>query len=156
MRPGILIAILLLMFTTSGFAAQTSPPKAPERPAKEDKCPVCGMFVYKYPDWVAATVLSTGEALYFDGAKDMFRYIKQHVNSNGRIASAWVTEYYGLRMIDAKKAFYVVGSDIYGPMGHELVPFATRQEAEEFMADHKGRRILRYDEVDGELLKGLK
>lgn len=58
-----------------------------------------------------------------------------------------MTEYYGLTRVDARTAFYLVGSDVLGPMGHELVPLASREEAEEFLADHKGRLILRFDDV---------
>jgi nitrous oxide reductase accessory protein NosL len=36
-------------------------------------------------------------------------------------------------------------------MGHELIPLASREDAEEFMRDHRGRRILRFDEVTREL-----
>jgi nitrous oxide reductase accessory protein NosL len=31
----------------------------------------------------------------------------------------------------------VIGSDVLGPMGHELVPHDSSEEAREFMADHK-------------------
>jgi nitrous oxide reductase accessory protein NosL len=36
-------------------------------------------------------------------------------------------------------------------MGHELIPLASRADAEEFLADHQGRRILRFDEVNKDL-----
>lgn len=153
MKKITLIAAIIILLSTAlpamGGGTATEPPS---KPGKKEKCPVCGMFVYKYPDWIAAIVLPTGEDLYFDGAKDMFRYLK---DNPGNDAVAWVTEYYGLRMIEARKAFYVLGSDVYGPMGHELVPFATRQEAGEFKADHKGKRVLTYEEVDAAILKGL-
>lgn len=119
------------------------------------------MFVYKYPDWVAAVSHTDGETVYFDGAKDMLRYLKDPLASAGikelpRTASAWVTEYYGLTMIDAHKALYVMGSKVYGPMGHELIPFATREEAEEFMRDHRGKRILTFQEITPSILKALR
>ena len=50
---------------------------------------------------------------------------------------------------------YVLGSDVLGPMGHELVPHEDEAEAKEFMADHKGRRIFRFAEVTPELLDAL-
>jgi copper chaperone NosL len=41
---------------------------------KDAKCPVCGMFVAKYPQWVA--LIETPEKnIYFDGVKDMMKYI---------------------------------------------------------------------------------
>ncbi|HEX9181441.1 MAG TPA: nitrous oxide reductase accessory protein NosL [Burkholderiales bacterium] len=64
-------------------------------------------------------------------------------------------EYYGLTRVDARKAYYVTGSDVLGPMGHELVPVANRADAEEFLRDHKGRRILGFDEVTAALIAEL-
>ncbi len=55
--------------------------------------------------------------------------------------------YYSLIRIDAQAAWYVIGSDGVGPMGHELIPLRTRDEAEEFQRDHQGKRWLRFDEV---------
>ena len=63
-----------------------------------------------------------------------------------------VTEFYNLQKIDAAKASYVIGSDVMGPMGHELVPLGNKADAEEFLKDHKGKRILRYDEVTPDIV----
>jgi nitrous oxide reductase accessory protein NosL len=40
-------------------------------------------------------------------------------------------------------------------MGHELVPLRTRDEAAEFLRDHHGKRILRFEDVTLPLLQGL-
>lgn len=129
-------------------------------PAAHDQCPVCGMVVSKYPAWTATVVWKDGHAHHFDGAKDLFkflldlqRYAPGHKAAD--IKAVGVTEYYGLQRIDAHGAFYVGGSDVLGPMGHELVPFASRADAEEFMHDHGGRRILTFREVDAGVLKRL-
>jgi hypothetical protein len=66
-----------------------------------------------------------------------------------------VTEYYGLRRIAARQAWYVIGSDVLGPMGHELIPLATPEDADEFLRDHAGKRILRFEEVTAALLADL-
>ena len=50
-------------------------------------------------------------------------------------------EYYDMNMIDARKAFFVIGSDIYGPMGNELIPLATEEDARNLLKDHKGKRF---------------
>lgn len=129
-------------------------------PGPKDTCPVCGMFVSRYPDWVATVVYRDGHAHHFDGAKDMFKYLldlSKYAPGHSRtdIKAVGVTEYYGLTRIDAHAAWYVIGSDVLGPMGHELVPLRTREEAEEFQQDHHGRRLLRFDEVDLPLLLRL-
>ncbi len=125
-------------------------------PAPRDLCPVCGMVVSKYPAWIATVVYKDGHAHHFDGAKDLFKFlfdVQGYTRGHRRedIVRIGVTEYYGLKRIDARQAWYVIGSDVLGPMGHELIPLASREDAEEFLRDHRGRRILRFDEVTREL-----
>ena len=48
-----------------------------------------------------------------------------------------------------------MGSDIYGPMGRELIPFEKETDAREFMKDHKGKSMLRFTDVTPDILKGL-
>lgn len=150
----VLLAGLLLSQTVA--SATLNLPK----PGPKDTCPVCGMFVAKYPEWVATVLYRDGHAHHFDGAKDLFKYLldlprwaPEHKVEN--IQSIGVTEYYGLGLIDAREAWYVVGSDVLGPMGHELIPLETREDAEEFMKDHKGKRIIRYKDVQRGLLMKL-
>lgn len=114
------------------------------------------MFVYKYPDWVAEILFRDGSRAVFDGAKDLFRYYFEMKGFGGKkgpddVAAVFVTDYYSLEPIDGKAAFYVIGSDVHGPMGKELIPFASRDDAEEFLRDHGGRRIIRFAEVHAEL-----
>jgi nitrous oxide reductase accessory protein NosL len=60
-----------------------------------------------------------------------------------------------MQLIDARKAFFIIGSDIYGPMGHELIPFATEEDASAFMKDHKGKRILRFEAITPRVIDKL-
>jgi nitrous oxide reductase accessory protein NosL len=125
------------------------------KPAAGDKCPVCGMFVAKYPDWVAETVFKDGTYAVFDGAKDLFRYLLDRKGAGRDIAAVYVTDYYAVTPVDASTAFYVMGSDVYGPMGAELVPFRSEQEAREFLKDHQGKRVLRFKEITPDVLRSL-
>ena len=118
------------------------------------------MFVARYPEWIATVVYQDGHAHHFDGAKDLFKYLLDL----GRwapghrvedIAAIRVTDYYGVQRIDARSAWYVVGSDMLGPMGHELIPHPTEAEAQEFLRDHKGTHVLRYGDVTPDLLRKL-
>jgi nitrous oxide reductase accessory protein NosL len=150
-------AALACALAFAGAAASAAqPPAGFVKPAKGEKCPVCGMFVYKYPDWVAEIIFADGSREVFDGAKDFFRYYLDMRAFGGRkgqgeVASVFVTDYYSLEPIDGRAAFYVIGSDVYGPMGKELIPFAKRADAEEFLRDHGGRKIVLFTEVAPEL-----
>jgi len=118
------------------------------------------MFVAKYPDWVSAIVFKDGGTVFFDGAKDLFKYYFDLNRYNPgqditNIASVYVTEYYNMTLIDARKSHYVIGSDVYGPMGRELVPFKNRPEAAEFLKDHRGQKVVRFKDIAPALIESL-
>lgn len=121
------------------------------RVSKEDKCPVCGMFVYKYPEWIAKIEYQKRN-YYFDGIKDLFKYYFDHRKS---IKNILVQDYYTHKVIEVKKAFFVIGSDVYGPMGDELIAFETSESAKRFLLDHKGKKIVPFDEIDEDMVYGL-
>jgi copper chaperone NosL len=153
---------ILIIFLIAIFAAfqATAEAKPPVPPASTDRCTVCGMFVSKYPAWTAEIVFHDGSYVVFDGAKDMFTYyfdVKKYSPSKNRedIESMYVMEYYAVEFIDARKAYYVNGSDVRGPMGNELVAFRTESDARQFKEDHKGKAVLTFDATTPGILKGL-
>ena len=122
----------------------------PRPPTAEDRCGVCGMFVAKYPNWVATVVFADGSQVFFDGPKDLFRYLldlEKYRAKDRKISEVFVTDYYRTAFIDARSAFFVSGSDVMGPMGGELIPLEKREEAETFAKDHGGREILEFDDI---------
>jgi copper chaperone NosL len=146
--------LILFFMTTTAYADNTV------TITKEDRCPVCGMFVYKYPKWVAQLYFTDGSSYFYDGAKDMFKHIfdtgKYTANKTAAmINKIYVTDYYDVELIDAKSAFYVLGSDVLGPMGHELLPFKDLESAQEFLQDHQGKKILRFEEVTPQIIESL-
>ena len=136
----------------------------PAEVGKKEKCPVCGMFVYKYPKW-AAFIYYEKEGklahLAFDGVKDMMQFYFDPAkwgydpSIRERIKKMVVRDYYTLKPVWAKEAWYVVGSDVYGPMGNELIPFKSKKAAENFMRDHHGKKVLRFDQISEALVYSL-
>lgn len=130
------------------------------KPSAKDKCPVCGMFVAKYSDFLAAIVFKDGTCVFFDGSKDMFKYyfnLKKYdpARKQSDIEAVCVTDYYDLKLVNGLEAFYVTGSDVHGPMGRELIPFAREEGAKEFAKDHKGKPGIKFGEVTPALIKTL-
>ena len=124
---------------------------------KGAKCPVCGMFVSKYPKWAAEMVVD-GKTYWFDGVKDMMKFYifdGDFPYDRNKIEKMMVTDFYTLEAIPAKEAYYVIGSKLYGPMGNELIPFKTEKEAKDFIADHGGDRIVRFDQITPKMVMGL-
>ncbi|MBI4690475.1 MAG: nitrous oxide reductase accessory protein NosL [Nitrospirae bacterium] len=145
------LVFLMVSFT---FAEEVKPIK----PSAKDKCMVCGMFVAKYNNWIAEIIFRDGTYAFFDGPKDMFTYYNNLVKYNpskktSDIAAVYVTEYYSTKILPAEKLFFVKGSNVNGPMGEELVPIETEERAKEFMKDHNGKKILRFNEITMNVLK---
>jgi copper chaperone NosL len=154
-----LLVLSLLGYLLLGSSIEAAEKGMPKATAK-DKCPVCGMFIFKYPDWTCVVTFKDGTQAFFDGSKDMFKYLfdlKRYNPSKKKedIDVLWVKDYYTLSPIKAQEAWYVLGSDVFGPMGRELIPLEKESGAKEFMKDHKGKRILKFSEVTPEIIKAL-
>ena len=147
----------LAYFIMAGQSENLSDLKGQMEVPEKVKCPVCGMFVAKYPKW-AALIDVASKKYYFDGVKDMMKFYIFDVDfpyDRDKILNIEVTDFYTLKTIDAKKAFYVIGSDVYGPMGNELIPFLSKEAAENFMTDHRGEKIILFDDITPKLVMGL-
>jgi nitrous oxide reductase accessory protein NosL len=150
----ITIALLCSITLGQAFAAPAV------KPSPKDKCPVCGMFVAKYPDFTTHLQFRDGTVVFFDGSKDLFKYLLDMKKyAPGRTASdisrIMVDDYYSLAPIDARSAWFVAGSDVYGPMGKELIAFGKEADAKEFNRDHRGKKILRFKDVTPAILAEL-
>ena len=148
--------ILAFGINSVGYSGENPPFK----PSPKDRCPVCGMFVAKHPDFLAEIIFNDDSHAFFDGVKDMFKYyldLEKFASSKKLkdIKAVYVTDYYSLEPIDGFKAFYIVGSDVFGPMGNELIPFKNQAEADEFMRDHSGKSMLEFKDVTREVIKSL-
>lgn len=140
-----------------GEESRTAPLLQVPKPKPMDLCPVCGMIVAKFPNWIAAVVWADGKVHYFDGAKDLFKFLLQLQKyapgrQPGAVRNIVVTEFYDLTQIDGRKAYFVAGSDVTGPMGHELIPLASRADALDFQREHRGKRIFEYPQVTLEVV----
>lgn len=127
---------------------------------EKDKCPVCGMFIKKYPTWSVQIVYTFKQDKYqfsFDGVKDLMKFYlnprkwsKKKISPNANI-EILLRDYYTLNTINGKKAFFVIGSDVRGPMGKELLAFKKKDDAKSFIRDHKGT-LLNFKEIKEEIL----
>lgn len=148
------VFFLLLILTVPAIAGSAI------TPGPRDKCLVCGMFVAKYPDWAAVIEYTNGRVIWFDGVKDLLKGLLAPgkyglPKAQSDIKAIWVKDYYTLTFVDGRSASYVLGSDIMGPMGKELIPFAKGPDAKGFLKDHSGEKILRFDQLTSDIVKKL-
>ena len=156
---------ILLLFVFIQLLLSASIPfiraEAADSVSEQTRCSVCGMFVAKYPNWLAQIQYADqSQTRFFDGPKDMMVFYFNPEKYGGPpredIKEIFVKDYYVLNWLPAKDAFYVIGSDIYGPMGHELIPFASKEAADSFSKDHHGKEILTFEEITPEFIESLR
>lgn len=140
--------IVLLIFIASLLHAESI------KFTKDDRCLIRQVMVYKEPRWVAKVVTIQDKPVYLSSPKSMFEYIFNAprwprlgaLNIND-MKSIKVTDFKTLEAIDAKTAYYVYGSNQTSPGGDDLVPFASKSDAEAYMKSNNGKRILRFSEI---------
>lgn len=128
------------------------------RPVPADaRCPVCGMFPARNPDWAAQVIFKNGDTQFFDSPLTLWVYLHDvgrfaPGRSAADIASSWVTDGSTRGWIGAESAYYVHGSNALGPMrAGNLPPFASEAEAQAF-ARRRGGQVLRAGQIDQTLL----
>lgn len=148
--------IQLVVSVPMGFANGV----ATDTVSDQTRCTVCGMFVAKYPNWLAQIQYGDQQPKFFDGVKDMMVFYFNPEQYDGatreKISDIFVKDYYTLAWLPAQQAFYVVGSDVYGPMGYELIPFASKEAAKSFSLDHHGKEVLTFKDITPELVESLR
>lgn len=153
-KYALLACVVSLLLMANPLLAEPAKEIAPQ-----ERCPVCGMFVAKYPDWITQVRLSNGSVKFFDGVKDMlaFHFNPASFGAAGQSTKEiWVKDYYTLAWLDGRAAWYVIGSDMYGPMGHEFIPFGSAEAAENFRKDHKGTKVMRFNEITEPLVQSMR
>lgn len=125
------------------------------------RCAVCGMYPARHPQWAAQLIADNGDAWFFDSPVDMLLFLADSARYTrgiaiGAIAARYVSDHGGGGWVAADDAWFVHGAALSGPMrGPDLPAFASRAAAEALVAA-QGGRVLRFAELDGTLVAGLR
>ncbi len=125
-------------------------PTKPNTAKQDYDCKHCGMPSQDHPQWQAKIELEK-ETFWFCSPRCMFS--RYHELQAGQARRLWVKDYYTLKFIDAKKAYFVQDSKILGPMGADFVPFGQESAAQDFLKEHTGKKILPFQEITPQRLK---
>jgi len=157
--PRLLLALLLgLGLASCGEGDQAATNLGPVAFHPSDECHVCGMVISEFPG-------PKGEAVARDGVKkfcstaELFGWwlqpenrrleLQLYVHDMGKSAWDKPDDHY---LIDARKAWYVVGTPLQGSMGASLASFADEPAARR-LAEQYGGRVLRFEQIDQALLQ---
>ncbi|NMZ07982.1 NosL protein [Pseudomonas proteolytica] len=152
----VLLLSLLLVGCDKPVAAGVGDGPVAFHPA--DECHVCGMVISEFPG-PKGQVVEQGAAKKFCSTAEMLGWwlqpenhhaqSKLYVHDMGR--SHWDTPD-DAHLIDAKTAYYVLGTGLKGAMGVVLASFAEQAVAQKVASD-TGGRVLRFEEIDLALLQ---
>jgi nitrous oxide reductase accessory protein NosL len=135
--------------------ADTEQDKKQYTESEQHRCANCGMYTEKFPKWEEIVETNTGEQWYFCGPRCLFKYVLEDSSRYNKIQNIKMKDYYTLKYTDGKTAWYVIGSDVLGPMGNELIPFQNKEDAQQFLSDHHGSEIVQFGQVDLPLIKKI-
>ncbi len=131
------------------------------RPIPADaRCPVCGMYPARAPDWAAQVIFENGDAQFFDSPLSLFMYVQDVERySPGRsvtqIRARYVNDGSSKRWIAAETAWYVHGSNALGPMRAGNLPaFSSQEDALQFTRQ-RGGHVLKFTDVGRDLIEPL-
>ena len=146
------LVLVSLLFSSFLFAE-------PIKVTKDEYGIIRSLKVYKYPQWISEVTTSQNKKIYFSSPKSMFefyflfkRWPEFKINTVDDMVDIKVTDYKTYDAIDARRAYYVYGSNITSISGDDLVPFKNEYDAKEYAKNHNGKRIFRFSQVKHQLI----
>jgi hypothetical protein len=118
---------------------------------KELRCKHCGMRIDPTSAWRAELVGDDGSVTSFDTPRCALTSWRSGKTPAKAIR---VQEYYDRQTRDGNDVRFVLGGDVVGPMGPDLVPVDPPRTSK-FIQDHAADRALRLDEVTAQVLASI-
>lgn len=158
----------VLLLAAAALAACTTAAETAPQPAdisRDTTCSLDGMTLMDYPGPKAQILYEQGAPDFFCDTIELFATVLRPEQQK-RVRAIFVQDMAQAdwnnptgHWIDARTAFYVVGSKQHGSMGPTIGSFAREQDAQAFVAK-EGGRVLRFEQVtpdmavlDGGVLK---
>ncbi|MFZ5790946.1 MAG: nitrous oxide reductase accessory protein NosL [Pseudomonadota bacterium] len=153
MRLGFLLFGVAFLLAACGRSENAALP-TPQEPTSRAVGYYCNMVVTEHPGPKGQIFLKgKTEPIWFSSVRDTFTYLGEEVVNEGELAAVWVNDMAqgswdhpaAGAWVEARKAWYVVGSHMAAAMGGtEAVPFADRAAAEAF-ANQYGGEVADYE-----------
>lgn len=136
--------ILLCFFTIFISANETN-----------STCPISLVDTRELYGWKSKINLKSGKIQFFSSSKAMFEYIYKIYDFNDLLVQMFVSDYNSKKLINAKDAFYVFGSNIISVNGDDLISFKSKDEAIKFKEQTSGSRVLEFKDINERLIDFL-
>ena len=147
----------IILFSSFTILTACSPGKAklpaPRKVTSTTTSKLCGMFLKQYPGPESQIIYRNGKTYFFCDTVELFEWI--HLKSvavrvplvmyvQDMAHNSW--EHPDDNFINAKNAYYVIGSKRMGCMGPTFVSFSSRTAAGKFIEKYGGK-IYKFNEI---------
>lgn len=147
----------IILFSSFTILTACSPGKAklppPRKVTSTTTSKLCGMFLKQYPGPESQIIYRNGKTYFFCDTVELFEWI--HLKSvavrvplvmyvQDMAHNSW--EHPDDNFINAKNAYYVIGSKRMGCMGPTFVSFSNRTAAGKFIEKYGGK-IYKFNEI---------
>lgn len=119
---------------------------------KEERCKNCGMKIDPTSGWNADLIGMDDKPVRFDTPRCAFTYWR---SGKMQAKDLRATDYYERAIRDSAELKFVVGGDVLGPMGPDLVPVDAKR-APKFIQDHSADKAYAASEVTMQVLNDIK
>lgn len=157
------VSVALMLVLGVACSEQESADQAMVRQAvaieQADECHLCGMIISNFPGPKGENFSKSSDTVNkFCSTRDLFSFVLQPENKR-QVKEIYVhdmsktpwqrpeDEYF----IDAREAWFVIGSEKRGAMGKTLASFAQKSDAEVFIKEFGGQ-LYRFDEITIDVL----
>ena len=123
-------------------------------PVDQDLCVVCNMIPARYPKFNTQLTMADKKRFHFCSTQCLFLFMQEPAKygAAAEVGDVWLHDYVSGRYIFAKNAYYVVGSQVHGPMGPEAIAFDLKSDAADFAKTNKGQ-VLKFEKVTPAAIK---
>ncbi|HEC24666.1 MAG TPA: nitrous oxide reductase accessory protein NosL [bacterium] len=150
----LILISLSLSVSLAGCSSNKAKLPLPRKVFSSTTSQLCGMFLKQYPGPEAQIVYKNGRTYFFCDTVELFQWLHlKGIADRGTPLVMYVQDMTNNswkhpegHFVDAKKAYYVVGSKRTGCMGVTFASFLSKKAADKFITKYGGK-IYKFDEI---------
>ncbi|CAB1082479.1 hypothetical protein D1AOALGA4SA_10096 [Olavius algarvensis Delta 1 endosymbiont] len=143
-----LLLIFLFGMTNWAFAQ-------PQTVESHKRCPLCNMYPARYPKFNCQIVFNDGSYEAFDSTIGLLVYL-HFPDKTGKtlkpVTGIYFKDYLKGGWLESDNTFFVIGSEIRGPMGIQFLPVDSNQAATDLKIQAQGKEIVHFNNVNRQYL----
>jgi len=150
MKKFLLVLFLIISLGMTGWVFAQ-----PQTIDPNKRCPLCKMYPARYPKFNCQIVFKDGSYEAFDSTIGLLVYL-HFPDKTGKtlkpITGIYFKDYLKGGWLEADQTFFVVGSEIRGPMGIQFLPVDSEQAAADLKNQAQGKEVVHYKNLNRQYL----